>query len=181
MVADKAIIARVLESYRVMLDFYGMQMQSIETGLLTRSQAERTSMERYRNLVRESLTDDVSQAILTARIGSSHNNLRISRILKSLSEFGLERFNAGFLLHVLNEQSEHDELNTGAIKASMDRWWANCIRNEEERAWIGKAIRKVRAGELEFTRSMYEQALESRKETGRLAFREREVVRDDSP
>ena len=39
-----------------------------------------------------------------------HNNLRISRIFKCLSELGLERLNAGFILHVLNEQSEHDRL-----------------------------------------------------------------------
>ncbi|KAI0338989.1 hypothetical protein BDW22DRAFT_1432191 [Trametopsis cervina] len=158
MAADKDIVSRVLESYRVMLDFYGMQLQSDETGLLARSEPERKYMERYRNLVR-----------------SSHNNLRISRILKSLSEFGLERLNAGFLLHVLNEQSENDELNTETIRVSMDRWWANCIRNVEEREWIGKLIKKVRAGDLEFTRSLYEEVLQSRKE-GRLALGGRAVA-----
>jgi len=100
-------------------------------------------------------------------VGSTHNNLRISRILKCLSELGLERLNAGFLLHVLNEQSESNELNTPAIRSSMDKWWANCLRNEEERTWIGLTIRRVRSGDgYVFTRDMYENALKRRHDTG---------------
>ena len=103
--------------------------------------------------------------------GASHNNLRISRILKSLSEFGLERLNAGFLLHVLNEQSEHDELNTITITTSMDRWWANCIRDDVEREWIGELIKRVRRKKtFVFTRAMYEQAVENRRENGKLSI-----------
>lgn len=80
---------------------------------------------------------------------------------------GLERLNAGFLLHVLTEQSEHDELNTSGIRSSMDRWWANCIRNKDEREYVGNTIVRARDdGEFVFTREMYEAALERRKETG---------------
>lgn len=108
----------------------------------------------------------------TLETGSGHNNLRISRILKSLSEFGLERLNAGFLLHVLNEQSEHQELLSNMLVSSMDRWWANCLRNEEERNWIGKTIKQVRSGKagggFTFTRAMYEDALQRRADNGRL-------------
>ena len=85
----------------------------------------------------------------------------------------MERLNAGFVLYVLNEQSEHAELNTPTIRSSMDRWWANCIRNDEERRWIGEVIAKVRKDDLIFTRSMYEQALRRRKETGKLGFDQR--------
>lgn len=99
-------------------------------------------------------------------LASSHNYLRISRILKCLSELGLERFNAGFLLHVLNEQSECGELSARGLESSMDRWWANCLRNSEERSWVGNAIRKVRDNGFVFTREMYEKALENRKQTG---------------
>ena len=104
-------------------------------------------------------------------------------MLKCLSELGLERLNAGFLLHVLSEQSEEDELNTPMLQSSMDRWWANCIRcvvmigpaglqpnprssNSAERQWITEQIRKVRSGKGSFTRDMYKEALERRKETG---------------
>jgi hypothetical protein len=169
MVADEAIIARILESYRLMLDFYGMQLESPETGRLSRSEPEHICRERYRNLVRKLYSESSYQGGLTKYQGASHNNLRISRILKSLSEFGLEHLNAGFLLHVLNEQSEHNKLNTAVITRSMDQWWANCIRNDEERTWIGSLIKKVRTDEeFVFKREMYEQALERRRETGRL-------------
>ncbi|KZT09395.1 uncharacterized protein LAESUDRAFT_723156 [Laetiporus sulphureus 93-53] len=151
MKADPAIIERVMRSYQLMLDFYGMRLVDEDTGLIERSR--RNYKERYRNLVR-----------------SSHNNLRITRILKCLSILGLERLNAGFLLFVLSEQSEHGELDSTDIRSSMDRWWANCVRNEEEREWIGGAIRKVRAAISggPFTREMYKEALERRKKTGSL-------------
>ena len=108
--------------------------------------------------------------------GSSHNNLRISRILKCLSELGLERLNAGFLLHVLSEQSEANELNSRGIRGSMDRWWANCLRNEEERLWIGDLIHLVREEYFVFTREDYEQALDRRAQTGQLGIQEDTVA-----
>ena len=106
--------------------------------------------------------------------GSPHNYLRISRILKCLSEMGLEHLSAGFLLHVLNEQSESHELNSPGLCNSMDRWWANCIRNEEERLWIRDLIQSVRSAEdnYVFTRQDYEEALQYRVKTGRLAIQE---------
>ena len=87
---------------------------------------------------------------------------------------GLEYFNAGFLLHVLNEQSESHKLNSSRLCNSMDRWWANCIRNEKERLWIRDLIQKVRSAEdgYVFTRQDYEEALQNRAKTGRLALQE---------
>jgi len=87
---------------------------------------------------------------------------------------GLEHLNAGFLLHVLNEQSESHELNPRGLCNSMDRWWANCIRNEEERLWIRDLIQKVRFAEggYVFTRRDYEKALQNRAKTGRLELEE---------
>ncbi|KAF7980475.1 hypothetical protein HWV62_37954 [Athelia sp. TMB] len=140
MKADHGVIQRLIKSYRLMLDFYGMQLESEETGLIARSS---NYAPRYRNFI----------------------------------QLGLERLNAGFLLHVLNEQSEFSELNSRALQDSMDRWWANCLRNEGEREWIGAEIRKVRAAEATinksemfvFTREAYESALERRKVTGKFA------------
>ncbi|KAH7885291.1 opioid growth factor receptor conserved region-domain-containing protein [Phlebopus sp. FC_14] len=146
---DSQITRRLITSYIMMLDFYGMHLLSEDTGLLSRSLPPKKFTPRYKNLIR-----------------APHNNLRISRILKCLSELGLERFNAAFLLHVLNEQSEHGELNSPLIRDSMDRWWANCIRDESERTWVGRTVAKVRAGEP-FTREMYETALEIRRVSGK--------------
>jgi hypothetical protein len=81
---------------------------------------------------------------------------------------GLEHLNAGFLLHVLNEQSEHKQLNTSLLRDSMDRWWANCLRNEADREWIGLTIKKARNGEI-FSREKYEASLLRRKESGSIA------------
>ena len=87
---------------------------------------------------------------------------------------GLEHFNSGFLLHVLNEQSENNELNTPGIRSSMDRWWANCVRDEEERKAIHGLLQKVRSGEegYTFTRSEYEKCMQDK-------FQQREAP--DSP
>ncbi|TFK74812.1 hypothetical protein BDN72DRAFT_759034 [Pluteus cervinus] len=151
MKADPAILGRIVKSYQLMLDFYGMQLVSPDSGLVARVQPPQKCASRYLNLVR-----------------SSHNYLRISRILKCLSEMGLEHLNSGFLLHVLSEQSESNELNTQGIRSSMGRWWANCIRNQDEREWVGATITQVRDGSSVFTRKLYEEALERRTQTGSL-------------
>jgi hypothetical protein len=83
-------------------------------------------------------------------------------MLKCLSEFGLERLNRGWVLHVLNEQSENEELNCGGILRSMDNWWANCLRNEREREEVCELIGKVRQGSgFVYTREMYEKVMSS--------------------
>jgi len=48
--ADPAVIARVIKSYELMLDFYGMQLLDQETGLLSRSPPPRDYAARYTNL-----------------------------------------------------------------------------------------------------------------------------------
>mmetsp|Transcript_8879 Transcript_8879/g.15215 ORF Transcript_8879/g.15215 Transcript_8879/m.15215 type:complete len:180 (+) Transcript_8879:42-581(+) len=63
---------RVLKSYQLMLNFYGMKLVDKETGQIGR---DRHWKERYRHLN-----------------SSFHNYLRITRILKSLGELGFEHF-----------------------------------------------------------------------------------------
>ena len=104
-----------------------------------------------------------SPPLFVPTIGSPHNNLRISRILKCLSELGREHLNYAFILHVLNEQSEHGQLNTSIIRGSMDRWWANCVRGDREREWINQTIARARDEDVDepfvFSREMYEAAI----------------------
>jgi len=71
---------------------------------------------------------------------------------------GLEHLNGGFLLHLLNEQSEHNILADIYLLDSMDR------------QVIREAITEVRSGQMTFTRDMYEAALKRRKETGILSI-----------
>lgn len=74
----------------------------------------------------------------------------------------MEHLGVAFLLFVLSEQSGSNELNTQGIRGSMDRWWANCIRNEDDRRWIGNLIRQVRSGTMTFTREKYKATLAER-------------------
>ena len=53
MKADAAIIERVIKSYSLMLDFYGMRLVSPDTGLVDRSLPPRNYADRYKNLIRE--------------------------------------------------------------------------------------------------------------------------------
>ena len=53
MKADPIILERVIKSYQLMLDFYGMHLVSKETGLVGRALPPRYFAPRYRNLVRE--------------------------------------------------------------------------------------------------------------------------------
>ncbi|KAG8850246.1 hypothetical protein FRB96_000478 [Tulasnella sp. 330] len=139
---DGRIQERLYTSYKLMLNFYGMRLDDEETGRLSRS-SDHT--ERYANLVR-----------------SPHNYLRITRILKSLSELGLEHLNIGFLLFVLAEQSEHGQLNTRGIKSSMDNFWVGCIRDDLDREAVETLVERVRYHGLRFTREYYQRALEAR-------------------
>ena len=50
MIASPAVIGRVIKSYTMMLDFYGMRLLSHETGLIGRSE---NYASRYHNLLRE--------------------------------------------------------------------------------------------------------------------------------
>jgi len=150
MTASEEVMSRLRTSYAIMLDFYGMELEDEETGLLCRSPSYRA---RYRHLCR-----------------SFHNYLRISRILKCLSELGLETLNVGFVLHVLSEQCEHGNLITTSLRNSMDQWWINCIRDEHDRGWIKESVNKVRKGELVFDRRLYELVMKERLSSGRLSL-----------
>ncbi|KAF8746718.1 Opioid growth factor receptor (OGFr) conserved region, partial [Rhizoctonia solani] len=143
--SSSTILLRVRRSYELMLDFYGMRLMDTESGLVGRK--EDGWEERYRNLTY-----------------SPHNNLRITRILKCLSILSYPHYTAPFVLHVLNEQSEHGLLNAPMLQNSLDKWWANCNRNQQERQTIQEIISQVRSkpNKWVFTRAMYEQMISSR-------------------
>lgn len=54
MKADPVIVQRIGESYKLMLDFYGMQLVSEVTGLVARSSPPQKSAACYHNLTSES-------------------------------------------------------------------------------------------------------------------------------
>ncbi|CAG5130729.1 unnamed protein product [Candidula unifasciata] len=109
--ADKQAKKRVLMSYRLMLDFYGMELTDDQTGKLKRSQNWRKC---YDNLNR-----------------SPHNYLRITRILKCLGELGYEHLKKGLLQFVLEEALIHQTL--GPTLASCRDYWIGTIKDVQDR------------------------------------------------
>lgn len=103
--------ARVLESYRLMLDFYGMELVNAETGEVGRSAHWRS---RYANLQVH-----------------SHNYLRLTRILKSLGELGLEHLKPPLVDHLLHEALETRALSR--TRRSAEDYWLPVLRSDEER------------------------------------------------
>jgi len=92
-----------------MLDFYGFILNK-ETLEIERSNSY---VSRFRNLST-----------------SSHNYLRITRILKCLGICGLEKYKKGFLKTIITEIFKNKELEE--TKSSLIRYWLPTLRYEKE-------------------------------------------------
>lgn len=136
--------SKVLRSLEIMLEFYGMRIQERETLELRRTP---DYQDRYRNLER-----------------NSHNNLRVTRILKCLSELDLEQYNLPILLFFLLEQAR-GLLKNEHLVSSMDTYWINCVRDEAARQVLREAVERVRQGGT-FSVEDYRTMLEHRRQTG---------------
>ncbi|XP_059164570.1 uncharacterized protein LOC131947382 isoform X2 [Physella acuta] len=108
--SDPKALQRVLESYRLMLDFYGMELVDERTGKLQRS-------ENYR-----ACFDNLSR--------NSHNLTRITQILKSLGELGYEHLKKPFLEFVLLEALVEKTLTT--TLSTCENYWIGIVRNDDE-------------------------------------------------
>ncbi|XP_055996916.1 opioid growth factor receptor-like protein 1 isoform X2 [Ostrea edulis] len=120
---DEEAFSRVLKSYEMLLDFYGMKLDR-KTGRISRAQNWR---ERFNHLNR-----------------SYHNYLRITRILKFLGEFGHEQYKRPFVEFVLEEAMEHGTL--GNTLESCVKYWLETIKSDEDRKQLREYIRKMEAG-----------------------------------
>eukprot|EP01113_Clastostelium_recurvatum_P049715 TRINITY_DN9257_c0_g4_i4.p1 TRINITY_DN9257_c0_g4~~TRINITY_DN9257_c0_g4_i4.p1 ORF type:complete len:270 (+),score=49.60 TRINITY_DN9257_c0_g4_i4:110-919(+) len=98
---DREIAGRILLSYKMMLGFYGFVLDDEATGKISRGPNWK---DRLRNFNR-----------------NSHNFLRISRILTSLSHLGFARYKRPFLM-----QLEVEVLSAGTLKNaqhSLVQFW----------------------------------------------------------
>lgn len=102
---------RLVDSYELMLGFYGIQLLSRETGEVKRSENWR---ERFANLER-----------------NMHNNLRITRILKSLGELGFEHYQAPLVRFFLEETLVRKNLSS--VKRSVLDYFLFAVRDKRER------------------------------------------------
>jgi len=113
--ANPAARKRVLRSYKLMLDFYGMKLYDLKTGELRRSARWQR---RYQNLNT-----------------SYHNYLRITRIIKSLGELGWANLQYGFCKHIL------DEVRCGELWNTFDsacKYWCSVVKDDTKRESLEK-------------------------------------------
>ncbi|XP_058620510.1 opioid growth factor receptor isoform X2 [Onychostoma macrolepis] len=103
--------SRLLDSYELMLGFYGIQLLNRESGEVKRAENWR---ERFANLER-----------------NMHNNLRITRILKSLGELGFEHFQAPLVRFFLEETLIRKTLSS--VKRSVLDYFLFAVRDKRER------------------------------------------------
>lgn len=110
----------LFESYKLMLDFYGMKLTNEKTGELERA---KNYEERYTNLKNR-----------------PHNNLRITRILKCLGEFKMDIYQFGFLKFLIYETFETFKLYS--LASSLLRFWIPVINNNEKKAEVIEYAKK---------------------------------------
>ncbi|KAM3922352.1 uncharacterized protein RB166_011553 [Leptodactylus fuscus] len=108
---DKAVMTRFLRAYKLMLQFYGIKLLSEETGEVARAL---NWEERFKNLNYH-----------------SHNNLRITRILKCLGEMGYEHFQAPLVKFFLEETLLKDKLAN--VKRSVLDYFMFAVKDKHER------------------------------------------------
>ena len=104
------IMARVLKSYKMMLGFYGAELVDEGSGRLRRAknwQSQFQNMNRF-----------------------THNNLRITRILKFLGEIGLERYKLPFLTFFIKEIVANKQLPN--CRSSLESYWVPTLRENAD-------------------------------------------------
>jgi len=117
---------RLVKCYELMLDFYGMHLADESLGFVVRGSNFR---DRYSNLN-----------------FSSHNYLRITRILKCLVELGHPELQLGFLLHVVREISA-GKLNSGVARSAVNYWFP-VLRDQGDRRRLQMVIDELLQAEV---------------------------------
>ncbi|KAM9350849.1 opioid growth factor receptor [Symphorus nematophorus] len=102
---------RLVESYELMLGFYGIRLVNKETGEVKRAENWK---DRFGNLER-----------------NMHNNLRITRILKSLGELGFEHYQAPLVRFFLEETLVKKTLSS--VKRSVLDYFLFAVLDKEKR------------------------------------------------
>nr|XP_020660270.1 opioid growth factor receptor [Pogona vitticeps] len=108
---SKEVMERFVRAYKLMLGFYGINLINEETGELKRAE---NWCERFENLNRY-----------------SHNNLRITRILKCLGEMGYEHYQVHLVKFFLAETLIHQQLPR-VLRSALD-YFMFTVRNKQRR------------------------------------------------
>jgi hypothetical protein len=102
---------RVVKSYKLMLNFFGMKLANDLTGEVTRE-------------------PDVWQARYCQINTRSNNNIKITRMLKSLGQLGFERYQKQFAQFLKVEIEEHGLLKN--CRENFKTYWAIYLKLGEE-------------------------------------------------
>jgi hypothetical protein len=130
--ANKHIQQRLIMSYRLMLDFYGMVLIDEQTGEVARNP------ETFRNCYYNLNT-------------SSHNFLRVTRILKCLGMCGFEQYKMTLLRHFIMETFQHGQLSN--IQTSLIRFWMPTLRRREELKYLDNFVETLSNGKRKINRN----------------------------
>ncbi|KAL7418854.1 hypothetical protein Q5752_006538 [Cryptotrichosporon argae] len=151
MAASNEIMARLLRSYKMMLRFYGIDFND---GRLRRTDDWK---ERFSNLTH-----------------APHNLLRLTRILKHLSEFALLQPHAPVLVAFFAAQHADGRLDFSGDRThgqSMERWWARCFRDERERDEVERVVKaKGAKGEGRWGEREFGEWVRKREEEGKMGW-----------
>jgi len=109
---------RFVTSYEMMLHFYGCRLKDPKTGELERHEGWKAQ---FKNLNTH-----------------AHNYLRITRILKSLGELGLEHYKKPFLEFFINEIWVTKELPN--CDSSCENFWVGTLKDTKDREELEKKI-----------------------------------------
>ncbi|CAF2850815.1 unnamed protein product [Rotaria sp. Silwood2] len=120
---DEKALKRILTSYKLMLDFYGFELVDEKTGEICR------------------LPDDAYKSRFRNLNTSSHNYLRITRILKCLGEFDYEYLKFPFLEQILRESITENTL-PNCLRSCKD-YWIETLRSRDERHAIRQYARDL--------------------------------------
>ncbi|XP_052234360.1 opioid growth factor receptor-like protein 1 isoform X2 [Dreissena polymorpha] len=108
---NKETLDRVLRAYKMMLNFYGMDLVDETSGKIRRCEAN--WVERFEHLNR-----------------SFHNYLRITRILKSIGELGYDRYQKPLVKFIIAEAVITKNLSN--LNADSMNYWINAIKDHSE-------------------------------------------------
>lgn len=108
-ISDTKMKARVLKSFEMMLDFFGMRLVDSEKGIFERAENYK---ERYH-----------------AVKNSPHNFMRVTRILKSLNELGFVNLQVHWTWFLIREIIENDQWSNAA--QSLIHYWIDVLPDKE--------------------------------------------------
>ncbi len=100
MAKDPNAMERLVKSYVMMLDFYGLQLTNRKTGQYN---AIHTCVILFTCIGEVSRSKNWKERFRNLNVPDSKNNLRITRILKCLGEFGYEHYKVPLIKHFLYE------------------------------------------------------------------------------